>query len=268
LLPIPQVQEVFQSWRFETTKRFHSILSDTPLHLERQQLLQLEPGLPWDILHLLIELLKLPEEELFSLQAWLSKLSPEHTRVLVQLLQIESSTLLEIKRRIGPAPPTVGLAGSSGDQHRHATSPASVVLSPPSPSPAPPSNALSSSSSSSSDLYMHRANHNNNSSSSSSGGGSSDKRGKKRPADDELAIQEELNRISEEPPFAIDASQGFLLEDHDPALLSGHDISTSSPTSPLTMSSLGLSAPDDAIAADGTQRCDPPPMHSEIQQIC
>jgi hypothetical protein len=51
-------------------------------------------------LHLVIELLKLPIEELFSFQGWLSKLPTQHIRVLIQLLQIESSTLLEIKRRI------------------------------------------------------------------------------------------------------------------------------------------------------------------------
>jgi len=62
--------------------------------------LQLEPHLPWEILHLVIELLKLPIEELFSFQAWLTKLPPHHIRMLIQLLQIESYTLLEIKRRI------------------------------------------------------------------------------------------------------------------------------------------------------------------------
>eukprot|EP00005_Dracoamoeba_jomungandri_P006015 CAMPEP_0174262348 /NCGR_PEP_ID=MMETSP0439-20130205/12922_1 /TAXON_ID=0 /ORGANISM="Stereomyxa ramosa, Strain Chinc5" /LENGTH=563 /DNA_ID=CAMNT_0015347043 /DNA_START=89 /DNA_END=1780 /DNA_ORIENTATION=- len=102
---LKKVQEAFQAWAIDTLKRYHSTLSETPLHLERQQLLQLEPQLPWEILQLLIELLKLPLEELFSFQAWLSKLPPQQIRILIQILQIETSTLLEIKRRIASSNP-------------------------------------------------------------------------------------------------------------------------------------------------------------------
>ncbi|KAL6078159.1 DNA repair protein rad10 domain-containing protein, variant 2 [Balamuthia mandrillaris] len=111
---IKKVQEAFQSWSPETLERYHNVLAETPLHLERQQLLQLDSQIPWEILHLIIELLKLPMEELYSFQQWITKLPPHHIRVLVQLLQIESSTLLEIKRRIAPSPPPPLFSLSSG----------------------------------------------------------------------------------------------------------------------------------------------------------
>eukprot|EP01089_Gocevia_fonbrunei_P007670 TRINITY_DN188_c0_g1_i2.p1 TRINITY_DN188_c0_g1~~TRINITY_DN188_c0_g1_i2.p1 ORF type:complete len:487 (+),score=64.81 TRINITY_DN188_c0_g1_i2:436-1896(+) len=99
-----KVQEAFQSWSPETLRQYHSTLSETPLHLERQQLLQLEPNIPWEILHLLIELLKLPIDELFSFQAWISALPQAHMHILIYLLQIESATLLAIKQKIATSP--------------------------------------------------------------------------------------------------------------------------------------------------------------------
>ena len=248
-----QVQEVFQSWSFDTMKRYHSILSETPLHLERQQLLQLEPGLPWEILHLLIELLKLPVDELFSLQNWLSKLSPQQTRVLIQLLQIESSTLLEIKRRIASATHALsssaaGLAASTSAKTTTAPTPSYV------PPPSGPTTPLPSTPGSSSIP-------------STPSTSSAVKRGRKRPADDELqAIQDELDLIGDGHGYAMDVAgaQGFLLEGHEgPPLLSVQP-SSSAPTSPLSMSSMGMDAgptttasgesdgAGHSVAADGT----------------
>jgi hypothetical protein len=95
-----KAQEQFQAWTQETIGQLHSVLSDTPLHMERQQLLQLEPQIPWELLHFLIELLKLPIEELCGLQEWISKLPLKLLTLVLNLLLLEPSGLIEIKRRI------------------------------------------------------------------------------------------------------------------------------------------------------------------------
>eukprot|EP01088_Endostelium_zonatum_P020184 TRINITY_DN729_c0_g2_i1.p1 TRINITY_DN729_c0_g2~~TRINITY_DN729_c0_g2_i1.p1 ORF type:complete len:770 (-),score=235.30 TRINITY_DN729_c0_g2_i1:710-3019(-) len=105
---LKKVQEVFQSWTHDTLRSYHKTMTETPLHLERQQLLQLEPHLSWDIIHLVIELIKLPLEELFSFQSWFSELPPAHLQILIALLAFESATLLAVKQKISisiPNPP-------------------------------------------------------------------------------------------------------------------------------------------------------------------
>eukprot|EP01114_Cavostelium_apophysatum_P000251 TRINITY_DN10242_c0_g1_i1.p1 TRINITY_DN10242_c0_g1~~TRINITY_DN10242_c0_g1_i1.p1 ORF type:complete len:534 (-),score=148.30 TRINITY_DN10242_c0_g1_i1:264-1865(-) len=97
---LEQAQQIFQSWTPQTLANHHHVLSDTPLHMERQQLLQLEPQIPWELLHFLIELLKLPLEELTSLQEWFQRLPKKQLQVVLQLIQMEPSALLEIKRRM------------------------------------------------------------------------------------------------------------------------------------------------------------------------
>ncbi|ELR15892.1 IPT/TIG domain containing protein [Acanthamoeba castellanii str. Neff] len=229
---LKKVQEVFQSWSFDTMKRYHSILSETPLHLERQQLLQLEPGLPWEILHLLIELLKLPVDELFSLQNWLSKLSPQQTRVLIQLLQIESSTLLEIKRRIASATHALsssaaGLTTSTSAKTTTAPTPSYV------PPPSGPTTPLPSTPGSSSIP-------------STPSTSSAVKRGRKRPADDELqAIQDELDLIGDGHGYAMDVA---------------------APTSPLSMSSIGMDT-GPTTTATGESDARQPPSKTVYQRI-
>lgn len=95
-----KAQEIFQSWTQEVIQNHHHVLSETPLHMERQQLLQLEPQLPWELLHFIIELLKLPLEELLNFKEWMSKLPRKQLIILVQLLQMEPSSLLELKQRM------------------------------------------------------------------------------------------------------------------------------------------------------------------------
>lgn len=97
---LQRAQEIFQSWSRDTLAHYHQDLSETPLHLERQRLLQLEPQVPWELLHFLIELLKLPIEELYSFREWISILPKKQLMLIVQLLQMEPSAILEIKRRM------------------------------------------------------------------------------------------------------------------------------------------------------------------------
>mmetsp|Transcript_7680 Transcript_7680/g.10597 ORF Transcript_7680/g.10597 Transcript_7680/m.10597 type:complete len:531 (+) Transcript_7680:75-1667(+) len=95
-----KAQEIFQDWTQEVIQNHHHVLSETPLHMERQQLLQLEPQLPWELLHFIIELIKLPLEELLNFKEWMSKLPRKQLIILVQLLQMEPAALLELKQRM------------------------------------------------------------------------------------------------------------------------------------------------------------------------
>jgi hypothetical protein len=95
-----KIQEHFQSWSNQTLKQYHEALLGTPLHLERQRLLQFEPQIPTDCLHVLIDLLKLPLEELQHFKQWIDSLHRDQLIILVNLLQLEPAVLVEIKRRI------------------------------------------------------------------------------------------------------------------------------------------------------------------------
>ncbi len=97
---LQKAQEQFQSWTVDALQHLHQVLSETPLHMERQQLLQLEPHIPWELLHFLIELLKLPVDELFGFQKWISILPKKQLLMMLQLLNMEPSAIIEIKRRI------------------------------------------------------------------------------------------------------------------------------------------------------------------------
>jgi len=101
---LQKAQQIFQSWSQQTLQSHHQVLADTPLHMERQQLIQLEPSIPWELLHFLIELLKLPPDELFSLQEWISKLPSKHLEIILQIIQIEPALILETKKRMDAVP--------------------------------------------------------------------------------------------------------------------------------------------------------------------
>jgi len=72
---INKIQEIFQGWSSEMLKQLNGALINCALHCERQQLLSMEPSIPWECLHFLIELLKMPFEELESFKNWFSSLS-------------------------------------------------------------------------------------------------------------------------------------------------------------------------------------------------
>jgi hypothetical protein len=100
-----KIQEYFQYWSNQTLQHYHEVLTNTPLHLERQQLLELEPQIPLECLHLLIDLIKLPLDQLQRFKQWIDSLSREQLILLVNLLQMEPAVLIEIKRRIANAQP-------------------------------------------------------------------------------------------------------------------------------------------------------------------
>eukprot|EP00029_Vermamoeba_vermiformis_P004952 TRINITY_DN1586_c0_g1_i1.p1 TRINITY_DN1586_c0_g1~~TRINITY_DN1586_c0_g1_i1.p1 ORF type:complete len:595 (+),score=79.14 TRINITY_DN1586_c0_g1_i1:72-1856(+) len=97
---LSKIQEIFQLWSNETLERYNHTFQETPLHLERQQLMQLEPQIPFEMLHLLVEVLKLPVIELQAFKRWIESLPQNHLILLVNLLQMEPAVLIEVKRRI------------------------------------------------------------------------------------------------------------------------------------------------------------------------
>jgi hypothetical protein len=60
----------------------------------------MEPSIPWELLHLVIELLKLPIEELYNLHTWITQITHRKLDYLIQLLQMDPAALLEIKQRL------------------------------------------------------------------------------------------------------------------------------------------------------------------------
>jgi hypothetical protein len=96
-----QLQEQFQSWSIEKVLKYHNVLSETPLHLEIQQILNLEPNLPWELLYIVIELLKLPSEELKDFKEWITALTKNELTLFVQLLELPAASLLDLKNRFG-----------------------------------------------------------------------------------------------------------------------------------------------------------------------
>lgn len=111
---LSKIQEIFQRWSNETLERYNHTFSETPLHLERQQLMQLEPQIAFELLHLLVEVLKLPIHELLAFKRWIEGLPQNHLILLVNLLQMEPAVLIEVKRRI-----TVNTEGFDPSQITH-----------------------------------------------------------------------------------------------------------------------------------------------------
>jgi len=59
-----------------------------------------QPTLAPELVHLVAELLKMPPEELRPFKAWIESLHNTHLILLVNLLQLESQVLIEVKRRL------------------------------------------------------------------------------------------------------------------------------------------------------------------------
>ena len=103
-----KLQEIFQGWGREVVKDRHTVISSTPVHMETQQLLQLEPKLPWDILHVLVELLKMPLPHVEHMHEWFSQLQkPQIEKLVLLLTRFRTVELIEIKKYIGVPLPNI-----------------------------------------------------------------------------------------------------------------------------------------------------------------
>jgi uncharacterized protein YceK len=118
------IQELFQTWSNAKLQEYNKRLTATPAHSERQVLLSLEPRIPVESIPLVLVMLKLPQDELLSFKQWIESLHHAHLIYLVNLLQMESQVLLEIKRRISTQPtPAFSGSYSSEPQVQFSSSP-------------------------------------------------------------------------------------------------------------------------------------------------
>jgi hypothetical protein len=130
---LSKLQELFQSRDRETLVHQHNVLSETPLHLEVQQLMELERSIPFELIYLYGELLKLPSEELLSLQDWLVRLPPNRIVHLVKLLLIDPSVLCEIKHRLTLPSAAAAIQAAQAHLVTPSSSPAGLGFTPNSP---------------------------------------------------------------------------------------------------------------------------------------
>jgi hypothetical protein len=83
---IRNLQEIFRGWNVEDLRAINTELRNAPLHMERQTLLRLAPLIPWDMLNFVVELMKMPMQELEDIQKWLSEMNSYQIDILTRLL--------------------------------------------------------------------------------------------------------------------------------------------------------------------------------------
>jgi len=97
---LTNLQELLRTWDDSDLNNLHTSISKAPLHLERKKLLAMEPNIPWEMLQLMADLLKLPLEELQNLRKLMGRLNARQLEILMRLLLLDSATLMELKRRV------------------------------------------------------------------------------------------------------------------------------------------------------------------------
>ncbi|KAM9948699.1 hypothetical protein ACTFIT_009897 [Dictyostelium discoideum] len=96
------VQEYFRLASFDRLRIFNQSLggdqslSNTYLHI--QKIMSLDSSIPIDIIHFVAGIISLPLSDLYLFHHWFSNLSKKLLAVLLALLQLDSSTVLDLKR--------------------------------------------------------------------------------------------------------------------------------------------------------------------------
>ncbi|KAM9954548.1 hypothetical protein ACTFIW_003148 [Dictyostelium discoideum] len=96
------VQEYFRLASFDRLRIFNQSLggdqslSNTYLHI--QKIMSLDSSIPIDIIHFVAGIISLPLTDLYLFHHWFSNLSKKLLAVLLALLQLDSSTVLDLKR--------------------------------------------------------------------------------------------------------------------------------------------------------------------------
>ena len=112
-----KLKEIFHSWGEEGLKHRHSLISQTPLNQETHQLLRLDPQIPWELLHIVLELFKLPYPHLEKLQFSLNQFQkPQIEKFIYLITKFKSVYLIEIKRLIGIALPNINNNNNNNNQ--------------------------------------------------------------------------------------------------------------------------------------------------------
>jgi hypothetical protein len=76
---IRNLQEIFRGWNVEDLRAINTELRNAPLH-------RLAPLIPWDMLNFVVELMKMPMQELEDIQKWLSEMNSYQIDILTRLL--------------------------------------------------------------------------------------------------------------------------------------------------------------------------------------
>jgi len=97
---LEKIQKVFQTWSLESIEEYSKEIVSTPFHLQKQRLLEFDPDVIPDVIHFVIEFLKLPFDEIQVFKSWIQNLNENNLIILVNLLQMDANILIDIKKRL------------------------------------------------------------------------------------------------------------------------------------------------------------------------
>ena len=83
---IRNLHDMFRTWTVDDLRTMNAELRNVPLHMERQTLTRLSPLIPWDMLNFVVELMKLPMQELEDLQRWVGEMNSYQIDILTRLI--------------------------------------------------------------------------------------------------------------------------------------------------------------------------------------
>jgi len=95
---LEKIQKVFQTWSLESIEEYSKEIVSTPFHLQKQRLLEFDPDVIPDVIHFVIEFLKLPFDEIQVFKSWIQNLNENNLIILVNLLQMDANILIDIKK--------------------------------------------------------------------------------------------------------------------------------------------------------------------------
>lgn len=104
IIYLEKLQDLFQNWTEETLTSYANIFSTTPQHQGRQTLLQLEPSIPLDLVHIVLDFLKMSATELVTLRNWFAELDSTALHRLRKILLLEASEVIDIQNRLQSQP--------------------------------------------------------------------------------------------------------------------------------------------------------------------
>eukprot|EP01125_Pyxidicula_operculata_P010544 TRINITY_DN3467_c0_g1_i2.p1 TRINITY_DN3467_c0_g1~~TRINITY_DN3467_c0_g1_i2.p1 ORF type:complete len:503 (+),score=95.23 TRINITY_DN3467_c0_g1_i2:40-1548(+) len=98
---LKKLQDLVFTWNMQKLCSLSDLVKGTRVNMERATIMQAEPNLSSDICGLVIKLLQLDlETELKPFYSWIQNLSHPHLILLVNLLQLDSQILIELRGRL------------------------------------------------------------------------------------------------------------------------------------------------------------------------
>eukprot|EP01130_Rhizamoeba_saxonica_P007400 TRINITY_DN2995_c0_g3_i2.p1 TRINITY_DN2995_c0_g3~~TRINITY_DN2995_c0_g3_i2.p1 ORF type:complete len:463 (+),score=79.50 TRINITY_DN2995_c0_g3_i2:601-1989(+) len=97
---IQEIRSLFLQWDFDQLDRLMHLVNSSPVHRAKHILKQSVPGISMEMVLMLVPLIHLGKEEMFSFKKWVEALTANGMIFIVNLMQMESDILLDIKRRL------------------------------------------------------------------------------------------------------------------------------------------------------------------------